>query len=159
MGKLSESSQTKPNTASIFTWTSAVQKCMAICTLLWTLTQLWTCVNSERCSDKNWAWMNSCLLSCAWIVSRKKKESTGKSLWQYQVFWKASWCPSKLTEKYLTPMESWRRRSKETAQLATLLSRSRRQLCTLGRLALLLRLFSLMQSFNSVLFSSVNKGN
>lgn len=78
MGKLSESSQTKPNTASIFTWTSAVQKCMAICTLLWTLTQLWTCVNSERCSDKNWAWMNSCLLSCAWIVSRKKKRKYRK---------------------------------------------------------------------------------
>lgn len=71
------------------------------------------------------------------------------------IFWKSSPCPSLLTEKYLMPSGSWRRRSNETAQLATLLSRSRRQLCTLGRLALLLRLFSLMQSFKSVLFSSV----
>lgn len=81
---------------------------------------------------------------------------TRKNYW-YQVVWKASYYLSKLTEKYLTPTGSWRSRSNETAQLATLLSRSRRQLWTLGRLALLLRLFSLMQSFKSALFSSVTK--
>lgn len=135
----------------------AMQRCMAISILLWTFTQLSSCVNSERCSGNNRAWMNSRLLPCARRVSRKK--NTGKLQQQYQVFWKGSHCPSKLTEKYLTPTESCRSLSKDTAQLATLRSRRRRQLCTLGRLALLLRLFSLMQSFNSVLFSSANKGN
>lgn len=52
------------------------------------------------------------------------------------------------------PSGSCRRRSKDTAQLATLRSRKRRQLCTLGRLALLLRLWLLTQSFRSGPFSS-----
>lgn len=51
-------------------------------------------------------------------------------------------------------MGSCSRRSNDTAQLATLLSRRRRQLCTLGRLALLLRLLLLMQSFRSAPVSS-----
>lgn len=63
--------------------------------------------------------------------------------------------PAPLTEKYRTPSGSCRRRSKDTAQLATLLSRRRRQLCTLGRLALLLRLWLLTQSFRSAPLSSV----
>lgn len=66
-------------------------------------------------------------------------------------------CLALLTEKYRTPSGSCRRRSKDTAQLATLLSRRRRQLCTLGRLALLLRLWLLTQSFRSAPLSSVGK--
>lgn len=157
MEKHSRSSQTKPNTASILTWNFCYEEMHGHLNItLNSWTQLWTCVNSERCSDSNRARMNSCL--CPVQGEHQGKKIQEKLLQQHQVLWKASHCPSKLTEKYLTPTESWRRRSKDTAQLATLLSRSRRQLCTLGRLALLLRLFSLMQSFNSVLFSSGNKG-
>lgn len=63
----------------------------------------------------------------------------------------------RLTEKYRMPTGSCSRRSKDTAQLATLLSRRRRQLCTLGRLALLLRLLLLTQSFRSAPVSSVEQ--
>lgn len=62
--------------------------------------------------------------------------------------------PIQRTEKYRTPTGSCSSRSKQTAHDATRRSVWRLRHCTLGRLALLFRLLSLLQPFRSTLFSS-----